>query len=124
FAESHPDVKPHTPTFRNAALASVSCIFFFCAGLAFIPRLGVESDEALFAQGIYRPRGDIYSVHIGRSNVPIMLMSYLGALKSVVYGPVVRKLGVGLYTLRILMLLVGTIGIWLFFLLLRRVAGV
>jgi 4-amino-4-deoxy-L-arabinose transferase-like glycosyltransferase len=116
-------VKPHTPTFRSTAFAAILCIFFFCAGLAFIPHVGIEADEALFAQGVYRPRGDIYSIHIGRSNVPIMLMSYLGALKSIVYGPVLRNLGVGLHTLRIPMLLAGTISVWLFFLLLRRVAG-
>ena len=44
-----------------------------------------------------------------------MLMSYLGALKSIVYGPIVRNLGVGLYALRIPMLLAGTAASGCFF---------
>jgi hypothetical protein len=99
------------------------CIFFFCAGHAFIPLLGLEDDETLFAQGIYQPRAELYSLHIGRSHVPIMLMSYLGALKSLIYGPIVRNLGVSLRTVREPMLLAGVASLWLFFLLLRRAAG-
>jgi 4-amino-4-deoxy-L-arabinose transferase-like glycosyltransferase len=99
------------------------CIFFFCAGHAFIPLLGIEDDEALFAQGIFSPRAELYSIHIGRSNIPIMLMSYLGALKSIVLRPVLVTFGVSLRTVREPMLLAGVASLWLFFLLLRRTAG-
>jgi len=99
------------------------CIFFVLAGNLLIPYLGIENDEALFAQGLYRPRGELYSIHIGRSSVPIMLMTYLGALKSWIYGPILKLFGISLYTLRQPMLLAGALSIWLFFLLLRRIAG-
>jgi 4-amino-4-deoxy-L-arabinose transferase-like glycosyltransferase len=108
---------------RAARLAWVLCIFFVLAGNLLIPYLGIENDEALFAQGLYRPRGELYSIHIGRSHVPIMLMTYLGALKSWVYGPVLKLFGISLATLRLPMLLAGAFSIWLFFLLLRRIAG-
>jgi Dolichyl-phosphate-mannose-protein mannosyltransferase len=52
-----------------------------------------------------------------------MLMSYLGALKSWIYGPVLKAFGISLRTLREPMLLAGALSIWLFFLLLRRIAG-
>lgn len=52
-----------------------------------------------------------------------MLMSYVGALKSWIYGPILRVFGISLFTLRVPMLLAGTASIWLFFLLLRRIAG-
>ncbi len=88
-----------------------------------IPRLGIEDDEALFAQGIYAPRAELYSLHIGRSHIPIMLMSYLGALKSIVLRPILVNAGVSLRSVREPMLLAGVASLWLFFLLLRRVAG-
>jgi hypothetical protein len=116
-------VKPHTHSLRNAGLAWILCIFFFCAGHAFIPYLGIEADEALFAQGIYQPRAELYSILIGKTKIPIMLMTYVGALKSVIYAPLLRNLGVSLRTVREPMLLVGVASLWLFFLLLRRVAG-
>jgi 4-amino-4-deoxy-L-arabinose transferase-like glycosyltransferase len=52
-----------------------------------------------------------------------MLMSYVGALKAWIYGPILRNLGSNLYTLRVPVLLAGVASLWLFFLLLRRVAG-
>jgi hypothetical protein len=52
-----------------------------------------------------------------------MLMSYVGATKSILYGPILRNIGVGLRTVREPMLLAGVASLWLFFLLLRRIAG-
>ena len=116
-------MKSLTPSIRAVRLAWIACIFFVLAGNLLIPYVGIENDEALFAQGLYRPRGELYSLHIGRSHVPIMLMTYLGALKSWVYGPILKAFGISLRTLRQPMLLAGAASIWLFFLLLRRIAG-
>lgn len=116
-------VKPQPLSVRAAAFAWILCIFFFCAGHAFINRLGIEDDEALFAQGIYAPRAELYSLHIGRSHIPIMLMSYLGAVKSILLRPILVGFGVGLRTVREPMLLAAVASLWLFFLLLRRIAG-
>jgi hypothetical protein len=109
--------------FRITFSAAVACIFFFCAGLALLPHVGIEDDESLFAQAIFRPRGEIYSIHIGRSHIPLLLMTYLGALKSLILRPVLMVFGTGIYALRTPMLLAGALSVWLFFLLLRRVAG-
>lgn len=112
-----------TPKLRAVYTAWIACIFFFWAGLLVLPHLGIENDEALFAQGLYRPRGEVFSIQIGRSHIPIMLMSYVGALKSWIYGPILRVFGISLITVRVPMLLAGTASIVLFFLLLRRIAG-
>ncbi len=104
-------------------LIALPCIFFFCAGLFLIPHLGIENDEALFGQGLYHPRAELFFIQIGRSRIPIMLMSYVGALKSWIYGPILRFFGINLMTLRLPMLLVGTASIVCFFFLLRRIAG-
>ena len=87
------------------------------------PLLGIEADETLFIQGIYSPRADLYAVRIGHASIPLMLMNYVGALKSWLYPRILHSFGANVMTLRIPMVLAGTISIWLFFLLLRRMAG-
>jgi 4-amino-4-deoxy-L-arabinose transferase-like glycosyltransferase len=52
-----------------------------------------------------------------------MQMSYLGALKSWIYSPIFHVFGTGVSALRDPVLLAGVASVWLFFLLLRRVAG-
>jgi hypothetical protein len=47
--------------------AGAACLFFFFAGRAFIPHLGVQNDEALFASVLYAPRAADFMLHIGHS---------------------------------------------------------
>jgi hypothetical protein len=98
-------------------------IFFFLAGQPFLPRLGIQNDEALFATPVFEPRVALYSLHIGGFQIPLMLMSYLGCLKTLFYRPIFRLFGVGAYAVREPALLCGAVSVWLFFLLLRRMAG-
>jgi hypothetical protein len=98
-------------------------IFFFLAGQPFIARLGIQNDEALFATPIFEPRVALYSSHIGSFQIPLMVMSYLGCLKTLIYRPIFRLFSVGPYSLREPALIMGAASIWLFFLLLRRMAG-
>ena len=50
-------------------------------------------------------------------------MSYLGCLKTLIYSPIFRLFGNGAYAVREPALLFGAASVWLFFLLLRRIAG-
>ena len=102
--------------------AAIAVIFLFLAGLAFLPHLGVENDEALFGIAIFKPL-TCYALQIGHVQVPLMIMSYLGTLKAWIYRPIFNVFGVGVLALRVPALLAGTASVWLFFLLLRRVAG-
>ena len=52
-----------------------------------------------------------------------MLMSYLGCLKTLIYAPVFKLFGAGVYAVREPALLIGACSVWFFFLLLRRMAG-
>jgi 4-amino-4-deoxy-L-arabinose transferase-like glycosyltransferase len=103
--------------------AGIACIFFFFAGRAFIPHLGIQNDEALFASVLYQPRAAEFMLRVGHSQVPLMLMSYLGTLKAWVYSPIFGVFGTRVSALRDPVLLAGVASVWLFFLLLRRVAG-
>ena len=53
----------------------------------------------------------------------MMLMSYLGTVKSWIYRPIFQVFGSGVAAMRFPMLLAGVASIWLFYLLLRRAAG-
>jgi hypothetical protein len=100
------------------------CFFFLMTGLAFLPHLGIENDEALFANAFYKPGGsEEYVYTLGHSRLPLMLMNYLGTLKSWIYRPMFRLLGTRVETLRIPVLLAGAASIWLFYRLMRRVSG-
>jgi hypothetical protein len=114
---------PHKLRRQNTWFSCIACVFFFLAGLALTPHIGIEGDETLFAVGIYEPRGEVFTLHIGQSRLPIMLMSYVGALKCWIYRPIVNAFGAGPLTLRVPALLFGTGSVWLFFLVLRRIAG-
>ena len=113
----------HPHKVHGGLCASAACLLFFLAGQAFLPHLGVQNDEALFASAIYEPRAVAYMLHIGHSQVPLMLMSYLGTLKAWIYSPIFRAFGTGVWALRDPVLLAGVASVWLFFLLLRRMAG-
>jgi 4-amino-4-deoxy-L-arabinose transferase-like glycosyltransferase len=107
--------------FRLTALAA--CALFFLTGASFLPHLGLQNDESLFANAIYKPYAVVYSFKLGHSTLPCMLMSYLGTLKAWIYRPVFNWFGTGTVALRGPMLLAGAGSIWLFYLLLRRIAG-
>jgi hypothetical protein len=106
--------------FRYLVLAC--CLLFFASGLMFLSHAGVQNDEALFASPLFQPKA-ANLVKIGHSRLPVMLMSYLGTLKTLIYRPIFAVFGTGMYAMRAPMLLAGTASIWLFFLFLRRAAG-
>ena len=107
--------------FRFSALAA--CLLFLVTGSAFVSLLGIQNDEALFANGIFKPYAVAYKYPWGRNGLPLMLMSYLGTLKSWIYRPIFQWFGVGVSAVRVPMLLAGAASVWLFYLLLRRAAG-
>src|SRR5258708_2455417 len=93
------------------------------SGLAFLPHLGLQNDEALFGSAIFEPKSVAYLVKIGHSRFPLMLMTYLGTLKSWIYRPLFQVVNTGIWSIRLPMLLAGTASIWLFYLMMRRIAG-
>lgn len=98
-------------------LALACCLLFVVQGLAFLPRLGVQYDEALFARGIYPPT--LVEYKLEPPGLPLMLMSYIGALKMWLYYPILSGFHPSPYSLRLPVLLIGALSIWLFFVFLR-----
>src|ERR1039458_5753066 len=101
----------------------MACLYFLLAGLSFLSNIGVEHDETIFAGAFLKPISEAYAIRIGHSHIPLMIMSYIGTLFRSLYRPILRMFGTGMLPLRLPMLLAGVASLWLFFLLLRRVAG-
>src|SRR5438552_13749180 len=122
FDNSDTPVNPLLQRIKCSYCAWTACFFFFCAGRAFLPHLGIQNDEALFAAALFEPR-DSCTIGFIHWRLPIMIMSYLGTLKSWIYAPIFHIFGTGVSATRDPVLLAGVASVWLFYLLLRRVAG-
>jgi hypothetical protein len=108
---------------RTHALLALLALFFTGAGLLFVPRLGVEVDEAIVANGIYDHGSPWYSWRFGRDELPIMLISYLGALKTWMYNVLFLLTPPRPLALRLPTLLLAAGTLWIFFSLLDRAVG-
>lgn len=103
----------------RAALLPVA-LCFIAGGLLFIPRLGIEVDEAIVTNGIYPNGAPWYSWKIGGAEIPVMLISYLGALKTWMYSLLFLAVPPRPMSLRLPTLLLAAGSLWLFFGLLDR----
>ncbi len=93
---------------------------FFAAGMLFVPRLGIEADEAILGNGIYEFGAPWYAWKIGGSELPVMMMSYLGALKTWIYSLLFAVTQPSAVSLRLPTMLLAAATLWLFFGLLDR----
>jgi len=96
---------------------------FILAGAVLLPYNGVEEDEALFSGPIFHHGAPEDGVKISRYLVPLMVMDYVGALKSWLYFPIFHLFQSSPASLRFPVLIIGAITICLFARLLERIAG-
>jgi 4-amino-4-deoxy-L-arabinose transferase-like glycosyltransferase len=86
-------------------------------------RIGIQNDEAWFAGPIYLPGSALYYFRIGTLRAAMMRASYIGTLKTLLWTPIFGLFGPNAWSVREPSVLLGALTIWLFFVLLRRVAG-
>ena len=103
---------------RADGLALAFCLIFLVIGSLWISELGIQNDEALFAGGIYPPFGET-PTWFGKP-FPVMLMSYVGALKSYVWWPIFSMWSPSAASTRFPAVALGALTIWLFYILLRQ----
>jgi hypothetical protein len=116
---SHSGARNRTP--RSAVLLP---LIYFVLGLAVIPQTGLQDDELLFSAPYFHvPDSAIFSLHIFHTQLPLMQLTYLGALKSWLFLPILAGLPVSYLTIRLPALATGSLTIWLFFWLLERTNG-
>ncbi len=108
-----------------------SCILVTLAGCAFIPYAGIQMDEALFAGPYYQPASREFRLRVFHHDIPLMVMTYIGTLKTALYIPVMAifRSDFGAHPLaaawafRLPMVLAGALTVWVFFYLTKRSAG-
>ena len=108
---------------RVPVIPLIACGLFVLAGLAFLPLLGIESDEALFAIVFFKPQGGGYVYRIAHAELPLMILSYLGTLKSWIYRPIFKIFGMGVWSTRVPVILAGAATVWLLYRILLKISG-
>jgi hypothetical protein len=106
-----------------ALWALALCALFIALGLVFLPYAGAQYDEVLFVSALYSPEAIEYAMKTRAGAIPVMLMSYVGALKAAIYAPLLGWFEPSHFTLRLPMLLAAALSVVLFFLAARRLAG-
>ncbi len=83
----------------------------------------MQTDEALFIAGIYQADAAYYTVRIFHHQIPLMIESYVGTLKSLIYALVFGIVTPNPASTRTPVLLIGILTICLFYSFLRRISG-
>ncbi len=112
-------IRTRLPLSALLPLASLGVFLFY--GFLMLPMLGFESDEIMFAYDLQHPRSALGWLTIFHRDMPYMLMSYLGALKSWLYLPLFSLVHPTVWTIRTPTLLAAALTILLAGLLLYRV---
>lgn len=97
-------------------------LIFFFLGCVILPYPGLQNDEVIFAPSDYQvPGSSVF--HIFNGHVPVMLMSYLGALKTWLYSGILDVFPPSRWTVRLPVLFLGAVTVWLFVELLQEIQG-
>lgn len=99
-------------------------LVFFSLGLPFLPLVGIQDDEVLFAAPVFHvPSSTVFDALVFHRQIPLMLLSYLGAVKSLFYFPILTRIQPSYFTVRFPVLLIGAVTVWLFTWFLQRAHG-
>jgi Dolichyl-phosphate-mannose-protein mannosyltransferase len=108
---------------RSALFLLIISAFFACAGIVFIRYPGLQNDELFFAPPIFVPQTAFYAVRAFGAQIPLMVMSYTGALKTWIYAGVFSLWEPSRWSVRIPVLFVCLATIWLTWIWARMAAG-
>lgn len=112
-------------------LLAFSCCLTILLGCALLPYAGIQMDETLFAGPYYQPIQREFRLRVFHHDIPLMVMTYIGTLKTLLYWPLMAVFrsrfeahpGWAAWVLRLPMVLAGALTVWIFFYLTERSAG-
>src|SRR5260370_10371217 len=89
-------------------------LLFIAPGWCLLPYPGLHNDELLFAAPQFHlPAAALFEVTIFHHSVPLMFLTYLGALKAWLYAPVLALFEPSYVSVRLPVLLLGGFTVWL-----------
>jgi hypothetical protein len=103
-------------------LISAVCLFLL-VGMFMLPLPGFEADELLFIKAWWHPETVAAHISIFRHWFPLMAMTYVGALKSWLFAPLLSVLGTNTWAVRLPPLLLTCLTLVLLAIFLRRICG-
>lgn len=106
--------------YRSVLILTALCIVFFLNGLAIIPQVGVQTDEAIFTSVLFPNSYPWFTITAFEKKIPLMVMTYMGSLKAGIYALIFRLARPSVYTLRVPVLVAGVASLLLFYLFLSR----
>lgn len=108
----------------GVALAVALLLVFVIVGASFIPVFGPQEDESLFTPvALQGPCGQAPGISIAGTHVPLMLMSYVGALKGWLYKILFTVWAPSVWSLRLPALLIAAAAILVTWRVLSLAAG-
>jgi 4-amino-4-deoxy-L-arabinose transferase-like glycosyltransferase len=108
-----------------------SCCLTILAGCALLPYAGIQMDESLFAGPYYQPAARELRLRLFHHDIPLMVMTYIGTLKTLLFWPLFAIFGPGFlahpryaaWVLRLPTVLAGAATVFIFYYLAERSAG-
>ncbi len=76
-----------------------------------IPYAGIYADEVIFTDPLYLPTTKAFGIGLFHRHIDLMVLSYLGTLKTLVYIPILAAFGNNVWSLRLPMVLLGALTI-------------
>ncbi len=98
-------------------------VLLFSLEVLFLPLAGIQADEVLFVTPFLKGAAPLYSWHVGSIQIPVMIMDYIGALKTWLYAPLFSVWPPGVWSIRLPPCLVSIATLVVFADAARRVAG-
>jgi 4-amino-4-deoxy-L-arabinose transferase and related glycosyltransferases of PMT family len=104
-------------------VALLFCALFITIAVPWIDKPGIQTDEALFAAGIYPPFQTEFRIRMFHHDYPIMVMTYVGALKARIWAMIFAVWPPSPASVRIPAVLLGALSVWWTYLLALRTLG-
>ena len=108
------------------SIITLALVGYLGLGLWNIENPGIQYDEVLFGNaslGIQDHSFVAWTIPLGPKNVPVMLMPYIGAIKSYLYFPVLRLFEASPLAIRLPTILIGAISLLFYAILAKRAIG-
>lgn len=108
----------------RASAAPWLAVLFVLLGLPFLSLTSFHVDAANELSCLYPCGWAEFSVKIFGTDVPLMLMTYVGTIKALLFQPILRVFPATPFALRLPFLILGACSVWLFCALLEKVSGI
>ncbi|MBC7928635.1 MAG: glycosyltransferase family 39 protein, partial [Bryobacteraceae bacterium] len=106
------------PNDRFTVIGAALCaLLLIVLAIPVLERPGMQTDETLFAAGVYGPYSESNVITIAGHPVPLMVMTYVGTLKAWMYRPILAIFGTSPWAVRLPGVLLSALSVFVFSLL-------